>query len=476
MTDCEEDVVDVVVRRRSTRKKRRHWRQELDLSVRTSRSSGLSETIPVNSRGGQPAHKRRARKLPEDNDHDQPEQNTRRQPFCGECGHKFIETTHKFCTECGTKREFNSSTQRASSAAESMAVEMEPSTCAAAETAETASCSSNIQHSVHQRQRDPHSPSQCESAAASDASAGENNTTPEITCAPAETMAKAPVEAVLANKRPKYLRCGWRIIQGKFVSPDGKRFACRKEASRYHNKNIPKLEPQRKDNWQVYVDSSATHMQWIAPDKTVYKSYVTASRYAEQSGLTIYGKDGISVPISRFFNSAKTGQSRKSSVSDLPCPRLTPTNKHQEKQRQPVQHQPAQQKKQRQPVQHQPVQQRPKKQKKTARTTRVFTVPKQTQAGCELQLLLRHAGVYRLKSNRAKSMPNLRKCMTEYNSPRQIGDRMIRRVCFACTANVTCTRGCVCTNVYSHADRTSRGQTNLHLWHYGGFQYTSVAN
>ena len=50
--------LDVVVRR-SGRKRNAAWKETLNLSIRASRTVGSGDTVPVKTRGGRPAHKKK---------------------------------------------------------------------------------------------------------------------------------------------------------------------------------------------------------------------------------------------------------------------------------------------------------------------------------------------------------------------------------------------------------------------------------
>ena len=235
MTDVD---VDVVVRRRSTRKRRAQWREQLDLSLRASRASGDNPMVPVKSRGGQPSHKRFASSQSAHTSHASGEMHAR---FCSECGHKFTSDRHKFCVNFGTKRDVEEQAMSSSQTAEETLLSLTASTkttmqaensCAA--TAEK-SCAATAEKSG--------------AGATNVENSGETNAEKSGAAAAENSGAATAENAGAARLQPQYLRCGWRVCGDKFIAPDDKQFTCRKKAAKYHNKNIPKLEPQRKDNW-----------------------------------------------------------------------------------------------------------------------------------------------------------------------------------------------------------------------------------
>ena len=61
-TDTNAEDVEVKIRR-SSRKRRSDWKETLSLSVRASRAKAGDSTIPVRTRGGQPSHKKRHKKI-----------------------------------------------------------------------------------------------------------------------------------------------------------------------------------------------------------------------------------------------------------------------------------------------------------------------------------------------------------------------------------------------------------------------------
>ena len=85
------------------------------------------------------------------------------------------------------------------------------------------------------------------------------------------------------TKKKRFLRCGWQIdVDDSYIAPDGRRFGVRDEAAKYHNCDVAKLEPARKDGWQVYTGEAGTYTEWIAPDQTKLYSYATAAKTASQ--------------------------------------------------------------------------------------------------------------------------------------------------------------------------------------------------
>ena len=282
--------VDVVVRR-SARKRRSAWREEtLEMSIRTSRAKGDSELIAVKNLGGQPTHKK-TRSTPATT----PKATCARLKFCGRCGHKHLNDEMNFCCQCGLKR-------------------------ANKKTSGTAATSSA-------EARDDNSTTVIENIGMSVDEETESNEEKESMCANEKNMSVNEKRATKFKGKPKRLRCGWMMTEEhEFISPDGKRFSCRKDAARYYNKNVTKLEPARQDGWSVFVDESNTHVEWIAPDGQKLKSFIGAKTYARNSNLPIFGKDGLTKTIASFFGASATATPQmtgKNSAIDLTS---TPTN------------------------------------------------------------------------------------------------------------------------------------------------------
>ena len=84
--------------RRSGRKRRANWREEMDLRVRSSRARGDGDLVPVKSRGGRPTHRKKCKAK------SAVTRSKRRTRFCSNCGFKFISVDANFCANCGTKR------------------------------------------------------------------------------------------------------------------------------------------------------------------------------------------------------------------------------------------------------------------------------------------------------------------------------------------------------------------------------------
>ena len=178
--------LDVVVRR-SSRKRSVQWRETMKLSIRATRSKGTSETIPVESRGGQPSHKKKPAN-DSGNSSDARTGTCGRLPFCGNCGFKHADAEVNFCCKCGRQRESQDST--------ATALETPVST--------------------------------------------EDTSTPDDTAvvdAPESTAGRPMLKLTK-------LRCGWEITEEHFIAPDGKKFTDRKKASKYYNAEVAKLEPE----------------------------------------------------------------------------------------------------------------------------------------------------------------------------------------------------------------------------------------
>ena len=372
------DGVDVYLRR-SGRKRRANWRETLQLSVRASRArAGDDEKIAVRSLGGKPSHKKK------DNQQSKPVVRKRLQ-FCGNCGHKHSSETANFCCACGKKRPANAITAitPASSSATSSATE----NSATAITCTTTN--SEIQSTAN--------------SATATTLATENS----ATATSAKTTTQNPRGRPAKVCKKKILQCGWIAVDDGFVAPDGKKFSTRKKASLYFNNNIPKLEPARKDGWQVFVDSSKTHSNWIAPDGEVLKSFLAAKSYASKSNLELFGKDGITTSIASFFASKSMKQhgttltTLQKQVPHAVMPKTIAVFD-----------------------QEPPV----KKAKKTSKP-RPFTIPPQSEDGSELQCMCKRAAVWRLRNNVAKAEVVATEYTKAFTKKRIISQNMTCKVC-----------------------------------------------
>lgn len=243
------DDVDVVLRRSSRKRAERGWNDSLQLTIRASRSSGTSLTVPVTNRGGQPSHKKR--KKPKSISAQA------RLPFCGRCGYKHANTTVNFCCRCGLKREVEVSAEA-------------------------------NQVIVHQA-----------SAEANQVSVVEPNQV--VVEASAEASRSAGISTKNADTKKRKLRCGWHVCGQIFIDPDGVEFASREDAKQSKHR----LEPSRQDGWQVFVDETETHTTWIAPDGEKLHSFKSAKAYSQSTALPLYGKDGRTKNIQSFFGAQK---------------------------------------------------------------------------------------------------------------------------------------------------------------------------
>ena len=358
--------VDVVLRR-SGRKRRAAWQETFTMKIRASRAEGESDKIPVRSLGGRPSHKkgRKKRKSAE------ADVIKKKMPFCGECGHKHLSDDLKFCSNCGTKRE--------DAAAQ----------CSAAATAQSAAA-------------------QCSAAATAQSSAEEAEQ-----CSAEEAEEADPV-IMPSVGRPKNiltkLRCGWSIVEGSYIAPDGTSFKNRKKASQYHNQNIPKLEPARKDGWQVFVDSTNTHTHWICPDGQVLKSFIAAKHYAAKSCYPIWGKDGLTKTLSSFFGN-KQDTSSCNVVVDLTSAAQSVTT--------PI------------PPRHQ-TQKSQSKNMLLQSTSKCFKIPRQTSEGLDLQKLLRQASVSRDMRKKSRATELEKQYHELFTFPKTRSNDMHNRVRHVC--------------------------------------------
>ena len=216
------------------------------------------------------------------------------------------------------------------------------------------------------------------------------------------------------KKKNRRLRCGWTITtRGKFVSPDGKTFSCRKQAARYYNKNVARLEPERQDGWQVFVDANNTHTIWVAPDGQKLSSYVGAKGYAANANLPIYGKDGLTKTIANFFGRSSKTVARPKTPGNKSLIDMTRT--------------PAKAASSTPPKNNQTIE------KTTPKTPRRFKIPIQNEDGKKLQELLRCAAVSRRQNKKTKADQIQKSYVAKYTCKRQVSDIMVRKVCvFVC--------------------------------------------
>jgi len=367
--------IDVVLRR-SGRKKRHveDWRETLQMTIRASRASGDSDRIPVASVGGTPSHKSKRRSNDRNDSQSDEQQSTEgRMPYCSNCGHEHGADSN-FCPRCGTPRE------------------PAPAPSETTTSEETPACK-------RARVRPERS----------------TDTDPATIVAMDSTTAGRGRPSNLTK-----LRCGWSKIGSTFVAPDGKKFQDRKQASKYFNKNVPKLEPARQDGWQVFVDATGTHVTWIAPDGQKMGSFISAKSYAKASSLPIYGKDGITKSIANFFTkSTITGKKKNiNAVIDL-TPRAKPTV---EKSSAHVAHQDVKGAKR---VHH-----------------RTFTIPQQSMEAAKMQNLMKLSAILRNSRRYAKADRIEKQYITLYTVPRKISITMVNKVC-PCTLSL-----CICTYSY----------------------------
>ena len=135
-----------------------------------------------------------------------------------------------------------------------------------------------------------------ESDTKSDTEVGSAHSSTEVDIpAQSSTEVGTPAQSPAAVRRPSShnkLRCGWSVIGTKFITPNGKEFVSRAEASEYHTADVSKLEPARQDGWQVFMDATGTHCTRIVPDDTKFNSFKQAKVYAIKSNQQILGKDG----------------------------------------------------------------------------------------------------------------------------------------------------------------------------------------
>ena len=215
------------------------------------------------------------------------------------------------------------------------------------------------------------------------------------------------------------LRCGWVVTEGiSYVAPDGKTFTSRKDASKYYNQNVPKLEPQRQDGWVVYMSDGGTHQDWRAPDGEVLHSYTAAKTYAASAGLKLLGRDGITSSIFSFFTCRSNGttnnmHTQKDTQPEAP---IDLTLHHPQKQRPPSRQQPR-------PEEPAPA--------PPALPPRKFRVPIQNSCGRQLQKLCREAALHRNKARHVVYREQTpRDTYNKFIIPRVVSTSMILKVRF----------------------------------------------
>ena len=206
-----------------------------------------------------------------------------------------------------------------------------------------------------------------------------------------------------------------------FISPDGVVFTCRKEASQYFNKSVAKLEPERQDGWQVFTNATNSHVTWIAPDGQRLSSFVSAKAYARSSGLSIYGKDGLTKSIASFFANHADKETTKKTTGTIDLTRKPPCMRRPSKTTTQTPRQNAEGDKLQQPKQNK------KQHVPQVSAPRVFQIPQQTVEGKKLQKMLRLAAVHRNQRNSVKAAKAERAYVQEFTLKRGISDVSARR-------------------------------------------------
>ena len=164
----------------------------------------------------------------------------------GECGHKHL-SPGKFCRKCGHRRP---------------GVHMSVETTASVEATSSAEATTSVEATVS---AEGNACAEATASAEATVSAEVTASAEAGTSADASTSAEATASAEATGSvgRPskvKRFRSGWILLEDQtFIAPDGTKFATRNKASKYFNKNVTRLEPERKDGWQVYVDETNTH-------------------------------------------------------------------------------------------------------------------------------------------------------------------------------------------------------------------------
>ena len=382
--------------RRSGRKRRANWREEMDLRVRSSRARGDGDLVPVKSRGGRPTHRKKCKAK------SAVTRSKRRTRFCSNCGFKFISVDANFCANCGTKRTIleSSDSESDDSVDESTSDESEGGSVASTD----------------------------KGAASASASACEDN-----------GEASSSGHQVQKAGRPKSqlhrLRCGWSVCQENgtrtYVAPDGTRFKDRAKASQYHNEKVPKLEPMRQDGWNVFVNKLRTHNLWIAPNGDQFNSYVSALAYSKSASVPFYGKDGRTKDITSFFAKQRQKDGTTTHPIDLSNTSIRgsvqhnrgPTPQEENKEESQPQRRP------RQCAREKRRKKRPKeRQKKRKKNKGKFVIPKQNADGVALQNMLRDCRILRNQRRQTVVAQMVEEYTKKYTKARQISDGMANKI------------------------------------------------
>ena len=256
--------------------------------------------------------------------------------------------------------------------------------------------------------------------------------------ATAATPPATPPANAKTSGRPylkRRFRSGWIFENEQYVAPDGQCFASRKEASAYHNLHVPKLEPARKDGWQVWSDEVGSHVDWIAPDGTKLHSFKVAKAYATNTKQPLYGNDGITTGIHAFFARKQQNQTSPSAAKPTRPSKSKPIDLTSPSKAKPTRPSAAKPVDLTSPSAAKPT--RPSKTKPTRAPVplaspnkrRAFSVPQQSRAGLKLQDLCRKIGVAS-NQHRAPVVSKLEAELKAHITTQSIKPDMTRKVKF----------------------------------------------
>ena len=282
--------------------------------------------------------------------------------------------------------------------------------------------------------------------------------------------------SVSGRKKARIFKSGWTLLaDDTWLAPDGKKFDTRRESAKYFNKRSARLEPERKDGWGVYVDRSNTHTDWVAPDGEIFHSYVQAKAYAVKSEQPIYGKDGLTVPLTSFFGKsvkAKERSGTRNNPIDF-AQRETPTTSPPT--RTPP---PTTQTSTTCPQTRTPTRTTGKPTSTTQTLTasknprspnNQFRIPQQKEQAVEFQKLCHRAGVHRARRENKKAQAIADAYQKSYTLPRLVSRDMHSKVGIVrvCMCEQVC--GCVwMTTLSFRTDREAGDPIYIHLWQHLG--------
>ena len=321
---------------------------------------------------------------------------------CGSCAHEHESTVGNFCINCGQERPGASLLPTAANTVVVTATTTVAPTSTVATTLNTET----------------------------DTLSAETANTTTVVTATTTTDTLSAETATAAAPKKRYFKSGWSWCceNNIFIAPDGVIFGTRQEASKYYNKNVAKLEAKRKDGWRVYVDKTNTHCDWIAPDGEVFHSWRQAKAYSVKSDQAIYGKDGLTIPLTSFFGKKKTIMNSRSGTQNNPIdcindtPNKSKTDKPVQTPQMPTTDKPA-------PTPQHSQQSRTPKPGASPRKKREFKIPQQSEDGAGLQKLCAQAGTLRNVVKKTQAEVVAKQYREMYTLRRRVSHNMILRVC-----------------------------------------------